>query len=140
MPTVEFFFDFRSPYSYLAQTQFAGLDTAWRPMDVLEVMKIVGNTPTTIVCEAKGRYARQDLRRWAGRYGVPVQPNPGMREIDGRRLLRAALAADAAGHLPVAGAALYRAMWAEPAPLGSPQEVAAVLAGAGVALDPEVID
>src|SRR3990167_8266843 len=57
--TVEFFFDFVSPYSYLAHSQLDSLqaDISLRPMHVLSVMKAVGNTPTTVTCAAKGRYA-----------------------------------------------------------------------------------
>ena len=60
--SLEYFFDFRSPYSYLAYSQLAGLGAAivLRPMNVITVMKAVGNSPTTILCAAKGRYARAD--------------------------------------------------------------------------------
>jgi hypothetical protein len=53
----EFFYDFRSPYSYLAYTQLCEMDVdvALRPMKILKVMELVGNTPTTITCAAKGR-------------------------------------------------------------------------------------
>ena len=65
---LDLFFDFRSPYSYLAFTQLRQMDVdiALRPMQVLKVMDAVGNVPTTITCAAKGRYARTDLGRWAG--------------------------------------------------------------------------
>ena len=89
MAAVEFHFDYRSPYSYLAMTQTGDIDLTLHPFDVIDVMKRVGNTPTTITCKAKGAYASVDLGRWARRYGVPMSPNPKMREIDGRRLLRA---------------------------------------------------
>lgn len=59
MPDVDFFFDFNSPYSYLAQTQFKELAVRtgarfklW-PMHVLNLMNIVGNTPTTVLCKNK---------------------------------------------------------------------------------------
>jgi 2-hydroxychromene-2-carboxylate isomerase len=60
-------FFFRSPYSYLALTQFGSLParTNLLPVSVLDVMKIVGNTPTTVTCRAKGRYVKRDLQRWA---------------------------------------------------------------------------
>jgi 2-hydroxychromene-2-carboxylate isomerase len=35
------------------------------PVSVPDVMKIVGSTPTTVTCEAKGRYVKRDLQRWA---------------------------------------------------------------------------
>ena len=50
---VDFFFDFVSPYTYLAQTQLAGLKerTGARfrlsPMHLLNLIKQVGNVPTT---------------------------------------------------------------------------------------------
>jgi 2-hydroxychromene-2-carboxylate isomerase len=92
MPAVQFYFDYRSPYSYLAQSQLGDLALEIHPFDVLDVMKRVNNTPTTITCAAKNRYAGADLGRWAARYGIPFAPNPQMRTLDGRRLLRATLA------------------------------------------------
>jgi len=130
---VAFHFDYRSPYSYLALTQTGDLDLALLPFDVIDVMKRVGNTPTTITCKVKGEYAAKDLGRWARRYGVPLSRNPAMREIDGRRLLRATLAIPDGPERRKTVEALFKAMWADPAPLGSPTEVAALLASAGVA-------
>lgn len=133
MPVVAFHFDYRSPYSYLAMTQTGDIDLTLHPFDVIDVMKRVGNTPTTITCKAKGAYASVDLGRWARRYGVPMSPNPQMREFDGRRLLRASLAIPDGPERRKAMTALFRAMWAEPALLGTPADIAAVLAAAGVA-------
>ena len=47
---VEFFYDFRSPYSYLAFTQLRQMDVTitLKPMQILKVMERVGNVPTTI--------------------------------------------------------------------------------------------
>lgn len=142
MSALEFWLDFRSPYSYLAHSQIETLPArpAFRPMDVLEVMKLVGNTPTTIVCEVKGRYAGHDLRRWTARYGVAFAPNPAMRQFDGRRLLRATLLAGDKGEAGRAVAALFPAMWAGRDDLGSAAAVAAVLARGGLDLDPATLD
>jgi 2-hydroxychromene-2-carboxylate isomerase len=130
---VAFHFDYRSPYSYLALTQIGDLELTLHPFDVIDVMKRVGNTPTTITCKVKGEYAGKDLGRWAHRYAVPLSRNPAMREINGQRLLRATLAIPDGPDRRKAAEALFRAMWAEPAPLGSPTEIAALLASAGVA-------
>ncbi len=134
MNPVAFFFDFRSPYSYLAHTQLAGLPATfdYKPMDVLALMKEVGNVPTSVICPPKQRYARTDLGRWAARYGVPFSPNPGMAQTDGLRLLRAALAGAALGHGDQASALIFRAMWAGDAPLASAEDLAALLAPLGV--------
>lgn len=61
----ELFYDFRSPYSYLAFTQLREMDISLslRPMRILKVMEAVGNMPTAVTCAAKVRYARADLGR-----------------------------------------------------------------------------
>lgn len=135
-----FFYDFRSPYSYLASTQLSALpgEFEWRPIDVLELMKQVGNVPTTVICKPKQAYARADLGRWAALYGAPLSPNPAMGEVDGPRLLHAALAAEHLGQGEAAARRLFAAMWAGDAPLGTTQEVAASLADLGVT--PELIE
>ena len=76
--TVEFFFDVGSPAAYLAWTQLprlaadAGAAIRWRPMLLGGVFKATGNSsPVTI--PAKGRWLINDLKRWAARYGVPLQ-------------------------------------------------------------------
>jgi 2-hydroxychromene-2-carboxylate isomerase len=132
MPTVQFYLDYRSPYSYLAQSQLGDVALEIYPFDVLDVMKRVNNTPTTITCAAKNRYATADLGRWAARYKIPLAPHPQMRSIDGRRLLRATLAVEQGPERRKAAVALFHAMWGVPAPLGTVDEVAAVLAKAGV--------
>jgi 2-hydroxychromene-2-carboxylate isomerase len=132
--TLELFFDFRSPYSYLANTQLPslGAEVAYRPFEVLGLMDLVGNVPTSITCKPKGKYLGADLRRWVGLYGVPFQRHPDLATIDARRLLRAVLAADELGQAGPAVTAIFRAVWGVPAPLATAADVAAVLEGAGV--------
>lgn len=132
MQTVRFYFDYRSPYSYLAQSQLGDLALELYPFDVLDVMKRVNNTPTTITCAAKNRYAGADLRRWVARYKIPFAANPKMREIDARRLLRATLAVEQGTERRKAATALFSAMWGVPAPLDTPADIAKVLTTAGV--------
>jgi 2-hydroxychromene-2-carboxylate isomerase len=134
MADIDFHFDFRSPYSFLAFTQLAGLGATvhLKPMDVLAVMNIVGNVPTTIVCKAKNRYAHADLGRWSARLGVPLTPNPAMSAIDGRLLLRAALAAIDEGVGWQATDLLFKAMWRDPSDL-SAAGIGALFDGAGLA-------
>src|SRR6266702_4599147 len=96
---IEFYFDFGSPYSYLAQSQLKKLaaDTqatiVYMPVNVLDLMKATGNTPTTLECKAKRRYAKSDLQRWVKKYGVGWEPNQNFRHIDLNFLLRGAIAA-----------------------------------------------
>jgi len=139
MSAVEFYFDFRSPYSYLANTQLRsfGVELRYRPMDVLAVMQQVGNTPTTVTCAVKGRYARADLQRWAERYNVAFQRPADPRAIDARRLLRAVLKAVDRGQGSEVVDAIFSARWARGAPLATTEDLAKALSTAGV--DPAVI-
>jgi 2-hydroxychromene-2-carboxylate isomerase len=94
---------------------------------VLEVMKIVGNTPTTITCGGKRQYAGADLTLWARRYGVPIAYHPQLGSLDGAALLRVALAAEALGVGRAVIEALFNAVWRDRADL-SPAGVLALLA------------
>ncbi len=96
---IEFYFDFVSPYSYLAATQLPGLikatgaEIVYRPFRLLDLMKIVGNRPTTMECQNKGNYAGADISRWATRYKVPFERNPHRRNFDYALFGRGALVA-----------------------------------------------
>ena len=130
---IEFFYDFRSPYSYLAFTQLRQMDVAiaLKPMQILKVMDRVGNVPTTITCAAKGRYARVDLARWAKRYGVPLNPSD-MRANDGDSLSRAVLAAGFPEEATEVTLALYRAIWSDGKTLSTPEAIVSALGEAGI--------
>lgn len=137
MNPFDFYFDYRSPYSYLAFTQFDKLARVPRfvPFDLQDVMKRVGNVPTSVVCAPKNRYVRADLKRWASWYGVPFERHPRALEIDGRRLLRATLAASTVNGergLALAAGAIYRARWSVAVPLDTPSDIAAALTAAGL--------
>ncbi|WP_374443247.1 2-hydroxychromene-2-carboxylate isomerase [Pseudomonas panipatensis] len=131
--TVEFFFDFVSPYSYLAYSQLDSLqaDISLRPMHVLSVMKAVGNTPTTVTCTAKGRYAGADLARWARRYGVEVK-RPDMRAMNNAACARAVLAAPSSEIARQITTALFNACWRDGQTLTTTAEVLCVLEAAGI--------
>lgn len=134
MQVVDFYFDFRSPYSYLANSQLRAMGVAprYKPMDVLAVMQQVGNTPTTVVCAVKGRYARADLQRWASRYAIPFQRPKDPKAIDARRLLRAVLRAVDLGLGSEVVDAIFSARWARGAPLGTLDDLRQALTTAGV--------
>jgi 2-hydroxychromene-2-carboxylate isomerase len=130
---VEFFYDFRSPYSYLAFTQLRQMDVSivLKPMQILRVMERVGNVPTTITCAAKGRYARVDLGRWAQCYGVMLNPSD-MKANDGDALSRAVLASATPEAATEVTLALYRAIWSNGETLANSDAILAALAGAGI--------
>ena len=141
--TVEFFFDFGSPASYLAWTQLpaicsaAGAALAYRPMLLGGVFQATGNaSPVTV--PAKGKYMLTDLARFARRYGVPMRFNPHF-PINTLALMRGAVGLQLRdpGRFDGYVTAMFRAMWVEGRNMGDPAVVAEVLAQAG--LDPQWI-
>lgn len=141
MKTVEFWFDFGSPTTYLAHTQLprlaqeAGAALVYRPMLLGGIFKATGNaSPVTV--PAKGRWMMQDLQRWARRWGVPFAFNPHF-PINTLTLMRGAVGlqrrqpADFPRYLD----AVFHAMWVQPRNLGDPAVLAEVLRGTGI--DPE---
>ncbi len=73
---LEFYFDFASPYGYLAShridevaEQF-GRSVAWKPFMVGAAFKATGSRPL-VDTPIKGAYARRDLARAARRLAVP---------------------------------------------------------------------
>jgi 2-hydroxychromene-2-carboxylate isomerase len=115
---IDFYFDFRSPYSYLASTALPklaaerGAAIAYHPFRIRELMKTVGNRPTTLESENKGRYARTDLLRWARRYRVPFQGNPNMPKIDFLLLGQLVLVANEQDRGAACVNAIFPAVWA----------------------------
>ncbi|MEM5428649.1 2-hydroxychromene-2-carboxylate isomerase [Cupriavidus oxalaticus] len=139
---LQFVFDYRSPYAYLANTRVADLDVGidYRPVDVLMVMRQVNNQPSP-ECPAKARYARLDAGRWAGLYGVPLAPNAALlqamarKDFDGTWLSRAGLAAIELGVFDMAHPALFEAAWASSGDLLSAEGRAAFLRQRGIDAD-----
>ena len=121
--TVEFYFDFPSPYSYLAHTQLPkiaadhGATLVYRPFRILELMTIVGNRPTTIECRNKGKYAGADLQRWTKRYNVEFSRSPYAKSLDFAELDRGALVAIEDGRGAEYVTAIFAAIWGRPADL-----------------------
>jgi len=134
MAALDFYFDYRSPYAYLAQTQVRtmGVEITWRPFEILQLMDQVGNVPTSITCKPKGKYLGVDLMRWVALYKVPFQRHPQSGSIDALRLLRATLAAVELGQVDAAVGAIFGAYWGTGTPLSTADDVVAVLNSAGV--------
>ena len=136
---VEFFFDYGSPFSYLADTQLAALERrtratiVYRPMLLGAVLKETGNA-SPITVPAKGRYMGVELHRWAKRYGVPFAANKFF-PINTMRLMRGAVAAQHAECFAEYHRAIYPAFWVDSANLGEPEVIRAVLDKAGLNAD-----
>lgn len=136
--TIEFYFDFPSPYSYLAHTQLPeiaaqhGATLVYRPFRVLELMTIVGNRPTTIECRNKGKYAGADLQRWTKRYNVEFSRNPNSKSMDFAALDRGALVAIEDGRGAEYVTAIFAAIWGRPADLSQRSVLIDTLERAGL--------
>lgn len=139
--TIEFFFDFGSPTTYLAHTQLpriardTGARLVYRPMLLGGVFKATGNaSPVTV--PAKGRWMGQDMARWAARHGVPFAFNPHF-PINTLTLMRGAVGLQMRQpeRFGPYVDAVFDAMWVHPRNLGDAGEIAALLGPLG--LDPE---
>jgi 2-hydroxychromene-2-carboxylate isomerase len=136
MRVLEFFYDFVSPYSYLASTRVeavaerVGAVVRLRPFLLGGVFKATGNR-APIEVEAKGRHMWRDLERWSKRLEVPLV-RPAVFPASTVLALRAALAADEQGRLLPFTHAAFRAYWAEGRDLSQPDVVAAAGTAAGL--------
>lgn len=150
---VLFYFDYVSPYAYLANTQLQKLDleVVYRPIAILEVMEMVHNQPSP-KCPAKLQYAMTDTARWASRYAVPLEMNLEWWNAvsDGSLSLRVftsgALAAEELGYFDAYHKPIFDAIWGCPRDVVTPGGRERLLADAGLpsreiwtrAADPEI--
>jgi 2-hydroxychromene-2-carboxylate isomerase len=134
--TLEFYYDYGSPYSYLADTQVeaiarrAGASLMRKPMLLGGIFKATGNaSPMTV--EPKSKWSAFDMPMWAKHYGVPFTRNPFF-PVNTLALMRGAAAAQIDGFFERYHPAIYKAMWVDGRNLNDMAEVAAVLAEAGL--------
>ena len=129
---LEFFYDYVSTYSYLANSQVAKIkaDVVYRPMFLGGVMKATGNSPPLTV-KAKGTYLNKDVARWVDRYSIPFRMNPNFPQ-NTVNALRLALLAQREGCFDVVHQALFDAMWVHDKDLSDPACLAEIGTGAGM--------
>lgn len=80
-PVVKFFFEFASPYSYLAAHEIdarissAGGQVHWEPIDIRQVWEAQGVLDAYLAVRAlKSSYIRRDVARCAAEKGVIIRP------------------------------------------------------------------
>lgn len=134
--TLEFYFDYGSPYSYLADTQVeaiaqrTGATLVRKPMLLGGVFKATGNhSPAEL--PQKSAWSGFDMPMWARHYGVPFQRNPFF-PVNTLALMRGAAAAQIDGSFERYHPAVFKAMWVEGRNLNDIKEVTAVLTSAGL--------
>ena len=102
MATVEFFYDYSSPWTYLAFTKIDGLcrkynaDLQWRPFLVGGVFNTVN--PSVYEFREKGvpakqHYTAKDMNDWARYYGLKIVMPPSVFPVNSVKALRGALVA-----------------------------------------------
>jgi len=135
--SLEFYFDFSSPYGYIAATQIDdlaarhGRGTVWRPILLGAVFKLTGQQPLTTI-PIKGNYARHDMARTARRLNVPFRM-PGKFPIATTAPCRAYYWLHDQDHAAARrlALALYRAYFAEDRDISNPEVTADVAAELG---------
>jgi 2-hydroxychromene-2-carboxylate isomerase len=122
--TLEFFWDFSSPFAYLAATQVDALAARTGatlrdcPMLLGAVFKAIGTDEVPLFRwpEAKRRYILQDVQRWADHWNVPFR-FPTRFPVMSLRALRAFLLLPDDARAAFRRAA-FRATWADDRDLG----------------------
>ncbi len=136
--SVDFYFDFGSPATYLAWTQLpaicadTGATLVWKPMLLGGVFQSTGNASPAVV-PAKGKWMFADLERHAREYGVPFHRNPHF-PVNTLLLMRGATAMQLkhpAQFLPYVDA-VFRAIWVDARNMNDASVVAGVLHEAGI--------
>ncbi len=135
---IDFYFEFASPYGYLASTQIDaiavrhGREVAWHPIMLGAAFKETGARPLTQT-PLKGPYLLHDVPRFARLLGVPLTLPPVM-PMNSLAASRACLwlEQDDAGQAKRLAQALFHAHWGLGRDLGGPEAVADVAAGLGV--------
>ena len=142
-PLLEFWYEFASPYSYLAamrierEAEVAGVEIGWRPFLLGPVFAAQGWTTSPFnLFPAKGRYMWRDMAREAEALGLPWrQPDP----FPQSSLLaaRVALVGQDAGWCPAFTTAVLCAEFGRGSSIADPDVIADVLRKLG--LDPRSV-
>ena len=135
---IEFYFDFSSPYGYLAAERIEALaarhgrTVRWHPMLLGVVFKATGAAPLTEV-PLKGEYSKRDMQRSARFHGVRDFRIPTRFPIPTQAAARMVLALHAHDEALAARVvhALYRAYFADDIDISDPDAAARVAAAAG---------
>jgi 2-hydroxychromene-2-carboxylate isomerase len=135
---IDFYFEFASPYGYLASTQIDALagrhgrTVAWHPIMLGAAFKETGARPLTQT-PLKGPYLLHDVPRFARLLGVPLTLPPVM-PMNSLAASRTCvwLDEDRPELAKSLAQALFLAHWGEGRDLGAPEAVADVALGLGI--------
>jgi 2-hydroxychromene-2-carboxylate isomerase len=137
--SIDFYFDFSSPYGYLASEKIEtlaarhGRNVDWHPIMLGVIFKQTGAAPLTMI-PLKGEYSRRDMARSARFHGVaafrmpskfPIPSQAPARIVLWQKQRDPALAADLIH-------AFYRAFFVEDIDISAPDNAVAIAAKCGV--------
>jgi 2-hydroxychromene-2-carboxylate isomerase len=133
---VEFYFDYGSPYSYIAHRrlpevlQRTGGTAQYRIMLLGGVFKATGNV-SPAMNPLKQPNGQRDLARFVRKYGVQFRQNPHF-PVDTLKLMRGAVVAEEEEFLPRYTEAVFTAMWRDGKKMDDEEVMASVLKEAGL--------
>ena len=138
MKELSFFFDFSSPFAYLASTQVealaarSGATLRFRPFLLGALFKALGgpDVPLFTMPPPKQRHARDDMFRWADFYGVPLR-FPARFPMNTVKALRMVLQLQEDQRAPLIHA-IYRAYWADDRDINDDAVLAELATGVGL--------
>lgn len=122
MAKLEFFYDYSSPWTYLAFARVeevaarAGADVEWRPILVGGIFNTVN--PSVYQSRerpvpAKAAYLKKDLADWAAFYDLRILFPPSVFPVNSVKSLRGALVALEHGKISPYSHAVFRAYWSD---------------------------
>lgn len=141
-PRFEFFFDYASPYSYLASTQVeaiakrTGAELHWRPFLLGGVFRSTGNVPPAQNM-FKAKYLLKDLQDWCGHYGLPTLKIPEDFPANSLKADRLGVVVATVGKLPGFSHAVYRKAFVEGRSISDVEILKGLLRG--LALDADAL-
>lgn len=141
--TIDFYFDFGSPTTYLASTQLpkiaqaAGAQLIYHPVLLGGIFQAAGNQ-SPVMIPLKAAWMSKDLNRFSERYGVTYRQNPFF-PINTMQLMRAATGIqlrkpELFDHFLTT---IFQGMWVKELNLADPAVLATLLAQAG--FDPQEV-
>ncbi|HTY17819.1 MAG TPA: 2-hydroxychromene-2-carboxylate isomerase [Myxococcota bacterium] len=141
MPTLEFFFDCSSPWTYLAFDRVeplaaeTGAGLVWKPILVGGVFNAVNPSvyeQRSNPVPPKARYYAKDLRDWARHQRLKIG-QPSVFPVNSVRAMRGALVALDAGCVSPYARAVFEAYWGEGRDISQEDVLAEVAGGVGLA-------
>ena len=142
MATVEFFYDYSSPWTYLAFTKIDGLcrkynaDLQWRPFLVGGVFNTVN--PSVYEFREKGvpakqHYMAKDMSDWARYYGLKIVMPPSVFPVNSVKALRGALVAlEHPGKFLPYSYRVFETYWGEDQDISQDEVLRKIVAAVGI--------